>query len=113
MTKRLDARREWQGNHKLQDDPRITPFDRLMRRTSLDELPQLLGRQRRNRGSAQAFGALLPFGAAPLRLRTFTGPPPVPVRLFIAFLSARSKWHRIGLNRCYGRGSYGLCAAPQ
>jgi hypothetical protein len=52
MTKRLDARREWQDNHKLQDDPRITPFDRLMRRTSLDELPQLHARQRRNRGSA-------------------------------------------------------------
>jgi len=36
-----DARREWQDNHKLQDDPRITRFGRLMRRSSLDELPQL------------------------------------------------------------------------
>jgi len=65
MTKRLDARREWQGNHKLQDDPRITPFDRLMRRTSLDELPQLLGRQRRNRGSAQRLAHYFPL-ARPL-----------------------------------------------
>ncbi len=36
-----DARREWDANHKLRFDPWITTFGRIMRRSSLDELPQL------------------------------------------------------------------------
>jgi len=32
---------EWHSNQKLVNDPRITRFGRLLRRTSLDELPQL------------------------------------------------------------------------
>ena len=35
------ARAEWESTQKLKDDPRITRTGRIIRKTSLDELPQL------------------------------------------------------------------------
>ncbi len=36
-----EARAEWDHHQKLRHDPRITPVGRLIRKTSIDELPQL------------------------------------------------------------------------
>ncbi|ARM16293.1 exopolysaccharide production protein ExoY (plasmid) [Rhizobium phaseoli Brasil 5] len=34
-------RAEWNATHKLKDDPRVTPFGALLRKSSIDEIPQL------------------------------------------------------------------------
>lgn len=37
-----ELKAEWEANHKLKNDPRVTPFGKFLRVTSLDEVPQFI-----------------------------------------------------------------------
>lgn len=42
MLKNKKIRAEWKENHKLENDPRITKIGGFLRKTSLDEIPQVI-----------------------------------------------------------------------
>ena len=42
LLKQEKYRKEWEKNQKIEKDPRITPVGRFLRRTSLDEIPQVI-----------------------------------------------------------------------
>ena len=37
-----EMKKQWEKDRKLENDPRVTPFGKFIRKTSLDELPQLI-----------------------------------------------------------------------
>lgn len=41
LSENEEARAEWDSDHKLRNDPRVTRVGKILRKTSLDELPQL------------------------------------------------------------------------
>lgn len=41
LAKNPEAKAEWEKDFKLKNDPRVTPIGKVLRKTSLDELPQI------------------------------------------------------------------------
>lgn len=42
MLKDPDYKKEWEEHHKFENDPRITKVGKILRKTSLDEIPQII-----------------------------------------------------------------------
>ena len=42
MLKDPDYKKEWEEHHKFENDPRITKMGNMLRKTSLDEIPQII-----------------------------------------------------------------------
>jgi lipopolysaccharide/colanic/teichoic acid biosynthesis glycosyltransferase len=88
-----------QGMYKLEDDPRITPVGRLLRRTSIDELPQLLNVIR---GDMSLVGPrpVLPWEAELIR--------PTHSERFLATPGITGLWQVSGRNRLTMREGFDL-----
>lgn len=99
------ARAEWAAGCKLARDPRVTPLGRILRRTSLDELPQLWNILR---GEMSLVGPrpvtaaeLVRYGAA---LRDYTALRPGLTGLWqVSGRSATSYAERVALDSAYAR----------
>ncbi|MHA1344537.1 MAG: exopolysaccharide biosynthesis polyprenyl glycosylphosphotransferase, partial [Promethearchaeota archaeon] len=42
LNKNKELKKEWELNYKLKNDPRVTKIGKILRKTSLDELPQII-----------------------------------------------------------------------
>ena len=88
-----------EGLYKLEDDPRITPVGRLLRRSSIDELPQLLNVIR---GDMSLVGPrpVLPWEAELIR--------PTHASRFLATPGITGLWQVSGRNRLTMRQGFDL-----
>lgn len=97
------ARAEWAQGQKLANDPRVTPLGRILRRTSLDELPQLLnvlrGEMRLVGPRPITVSELTRYGGS--RWHYLSARPGMTGLWQVSGRSAMTYDERVALDRCY------------